>query len=100
MIYDFLDWEKSPLAIIADKAHGSGMIRRQIAEEGALCVSPAKSTARNSTPHDANLYAMRNIFERFFCKMKNMRRLATRFEKYAQNFLVILHIFAIKCWIN
>ena len=99
-MHDFLDWEKSPLAIIADKAHGSGMITRQIAEEGALCVIPAKSTARNPAPHDANLNAKRNIFERFFCEMKDMRRLATRFEKYAQNFFVILHIFAIKCWIN
>lgn len=100
MMHAFLDWEKSPLAIIADKAYGSGMIRRQIAEEGALCVVPAKSNARNPAPHDANLYAMRNIVERFFCKMKDMRRLATRFEKYAQNFLAMLHIFAIKCWIN
>ena len=85
-MHAFLDWEKSPLAIIA--------------EEGALCVVPAKSNARNPEPHDANLYAMRNIVERFFCKMKDMRRLATRFEKYAQNFLAMLHIFAIKCWIN
>ena len=91
------NWQKAPLAIIADKVYGSGRIRRQIAEEGGLCVVPAKSNARNPALHDANLYAMRNIAERFFCKMKNMRRLSTRFEKYAQNFLAMLHIFTIKC---
>ena len=100
MMHAFLDWQKPPLAIIADKAYGSGMIRRQTAEKGALCVVPAKSNAHNPAPHAANLYAMRNIVERVFCKMKDMRRLSTRFEKYAQNFLAMLHIFAIKCWIN
>jgi transposase len=100
MMHAFLNWEKPPLAIIADKAYGSAKIRQQIPDEAAICVVPAKSNARNPVPHDANLYAMRNIVERFFCKMKDMRRLSTRFEKYAQNFLAMLHIFAIKCWIN
>ena len=43
---------------------------------------------------------MRNIVKHFFCKMKDMRRLATRFEKYATRFLAMLHIFPIRCWIN
>ncbi len=55
LMHAFLDWMKLPLAIVADKAYGSGTIRRQIAEEGALCVVPAKSNARNPTPHDTNL---------------------------------------------
>ena len=96
----FLDWDTPPLAIVADKAYGSAKIRQQVADEGALCVVPSKSNARKPIPHDANLYAMRNIVERFFCKMKDMRRLSTRFEKHAQNFLAMLHLFAIKCWIK
>tara|TARA_B100001971_G_scaffold203512_1_gene218463 strand:+ start:704 stop:835 length:132 start_codon:yes stop_codon:yes gene_type:complete len=43
---------------------------------------------------------MRNIVERFFCTMKDMRRLATRFEKLSCNFLAMIHIFAIRLWIN
>ena len=43
---------------------------------------------------------MRNIVERFFCTMKDMRRLATRFEKLTPNFLAMVHIFAIRLWIN
>jgi len=96
----FLDWEEPPLAMVLDKAYGSAKIRRDIADEGALAVIPAKSNARNPIPHDANLYAMRNIVERFFCKMKDMRRLALRFEKTARNFLSMLHLFAIRCWAN
>jgi len=96
----FLDWDKSPLAIVADKAYGSAKIRQGIADEGALAVIPSKSNARKPIPHDPNLYAQRNIVERFFCKMKDMRRLATRFEKLGRNFMAMLHLFAIRCWIK
>lgn len=100
MMHAFLDWDKAPLAIIADKIYGSDKIRRKIADESALWVVLSKSNARNPITHDKNLYAMRNIVERFFCKMKDMRRLSTRFEKYDQNFMAMLHLFAFKCWLN
>jgi transposase len=96
----FLNWQKPPLAIVADKAYGRARIRQAIADEGALAVIPSKSNARELIPHDKNLYAMRNIVERFFCKMKDMRRLAMRFEKSGHNFLNMLYIFAIRCWVN
>ena len=98
MMDTFLDWDHEPLAIVADKAYGSTKIRQQIADEVALAVIPSKSNARKPIPHDKNLYAMRNIVERFFCKMKDMRRLATRFEKTATNFRSMLYIFALRCW--
>lgn len=100
MFSAFLDWQYEPLAIIADKAYASARIRQQIADEGALAVIPSKSNARQPVEHDANLYAQRNIVERFFCKMKDMRRLATRFEKSAVNFLSMILLFAIRCWTN
>ena len=96
----FTDWQEEPLAIVADKAYASAKIRRQIEDEGALAVIPSKSNARKPIPHDKNLYAMRNIVERFFCKMKDMRRLSTRFEKTAMNFQNMIYMFAIRCWIN
>ena len=96
----FLDWATPPLAIAADKAYGSRKIRCQIADEGAVAVIPAKSNERQPASHDPNLDAQRNIVERFFCKMKDMRRLATRFEKKARNFLAMSHIFEIICWSN
>jgi transposase len=100
MMKAFLDWDKEPLAIIADKAYGSTKIRHQIADEGALAVIPSKSNARKPVPHDPNLYAKRNIVERFFCKMKDMRRLATRYGKSANGFNSMLYIFAFRCWAN
>ena len=100
MMDTFLDWEVPPLAIVADKAYGSAKIRQQIADEGALAVIPSKSNARMPIPHDAGLYRHRNIVERLFCKMKDTRRLATRFEKKAKNFFSMIQLFAIKCWVN
>ena len=96
----FLNWDKAPLAMVLDKAYGSARIRQDIADEGALAVIPAKSNAKNPIPHDKNLYAMRNIVERFFCRMKDMRRLATRFEKSARNFLNMIYLFSARTWIN
>ncbi len=96
----FLDWDEQPLAIVADKAYGSAAIRQSIADEGALAVIPSKSNARVPIPHDPKLYAMRNLVERFFCRMKDMRRLTTRYEKLKRNFLAMVHIFAIRCWLN
>jgi len=100
MMNAFLDWEIPPLAIVADKAYASAKIKHPIADEGALAVIPSKSNACIPIPHDKNLYAMRNIVERFFCKMKDMRRLATRFKKKAINFLSMVQLFAIRCWLN
>ncbi len=96
----FLDWDEPPLAIVADKAYGSRAIRQSIADEGALAVIPSKSNARVQVPHDPDLYAMRNLIERFFCRMNDMRRLTSRYEKLKQNFLAMVQLFAIRCWLS
>src|SRR3954462_15401844 len=57
----FLDWNKEPLAIVADKAYGSIKNRKQIPDEGALAVIPSKRNTRRQIPHDPNLYARRNL---------------------------------------
>jgi len=97
---DLLEGAGKSDAVVADKAYGSQTIRQRIADQGALCVIPSKSNARNPIPHDKSLYRMRNIVERFFCSMKDMRRLATRFEKLSANFLAMVHIYAIRVYCN
>ena len=68
--------------------------------EARSSLSRAKSNVRNPVPHDANLYAMCNIVVCFFCKMMDMRRLITRFEKSRWNFSNMIYLFAAKCWFN
>ena len=96
----FTGWQKPPAAIVADKAYGSNAIRQAIANEGAIAVIPSKSNARHPIAHDPDIYAQRNLVERFFCRMKDMRRLTTRYEKLKRNFMSMIHIFAIRCWLN
>jgi len=86
--------------VVADKAYNSRSIRQYIADQGALAVIPTQSNAKTPIPHDKALYRMRNIVERFFCTMKDMRRLTTRYEKLSSNFLAMVHIFAIRLWLN
>ena len=59
---------------------------------GAQAVIPPKSNRIDQRKYDENLYADRNKIERFYNKAKNYRRLATRYEKTARNFLTFWHI--------
>ena len=100
MFEALLEFDEPPLAIVADKAYGSSKIRQAIADEGALAVIPPKSNAKNPIDYDKPLYRMRNIVERFFCRMKDMRRIATRYERTKRNFESLIHLFAARLWIN
>ena len=95
-----LNWPAPPLAVLADKAYGSKANRQLIKDEGALVVIPAKSNAREPIPHDAALYRQRHRVENFFCRLKDWRKLATRYDKLAKNFLSATHIFSIRYWLN
>jgi len=97
---DLLDGAGKSAGVVADKAYNSATIRQRIADQGALAVIPTQSNAKNPIPHDKALYRMRNIVERFFCTMKDMRRLTTRYEKLSSNFLAMVQIFSIRLWIN
>ena len=50
----------------------------------------------STIPHDAGPYAKRNLVERLFCRMKDRRRLTIRYEKWAENVLNLVRIFAIR----
>ena len=49
-------------------------------------------------PFDAAVYALRNMVERCFNKLKNARRLATRYDKTSDNYLAFIHIVSIRLW--
>lgn len=97
---DLLGHPTAPLAVVADKAYDSRAVRQAIRDDGALPVIPARVTARNRQPHDERLYRLRNVVERFFCRCKDIRRIATRFDKLARNFLAAIHLFAARLWIS
>jgi transposase len=97
---ELLGRSRPPLAVVADKAYDSRAIRQTIRDEGALPVIPTRRTALHQVRHVKRLYCLRNIVERFFCRLKDLRRLATRFDKLARNFLAALHLFAVRFWLS
>ena len=85
--------------ILADKAYGCEHFRSFIAEHGASACIPDKVNSKVKHNFDAQLYKQRNIVERFFQRVKNYRRIATRYDRLAtcfENFVLpattVIHV--------
>jgi len=88
-------------ALLADKAYDGDDFRADILRLGALPVIPNKSNRKNTHPFDPDRYRDRNVIERMFCRLKDFRRIATRYDKLAQNFLSAVILAAIIAyWLN
>lgn len=74
-------------AVVADKAYDSDEFIALIGQLGAVAVIPPRANRTEQRQYDENLYADRNKVERFFNRVKHYRRLATRYEKTARNYL-------------
>jgi len=55
-------------------------------EQGVNIVIPSTPSRRNAVPYDVGAYKRRNLIERFFCRLKRFRGIATRYDKLAVNF--------------
>lgn len=81
--------------LIADKGYDSDAIRTFLKARGIKPVIPGKSNRKNKIRHDKQAYKKRNVVERCFGRLKDWRRIATRYDKFAQNFLSALCFVAI-----
>ena len=80
----------APGAVLADRSYDADDILRRIRAAGAEPVIPPKSTRVEARSYDAELYRERNAVERFFGRLKLNRRVATRYEKTARNYLSVV----------
>jgi len=87
-------------AAIADKGYDADHLHEKIAETGAEVVIPPKRNRKVQHPYDAELYKERNIIERFFNKLKQFRRVATRYDKLLANFMGFIKLAAIAIWLK
>ena len=78
--------------VIADKGYDSAGLVKVIEVGGAEAVIPPRSNRKVPREYDEPLDKERNLVERFLNKVKHCRRVATRYEKKAQNFLAFLHV--------
>ena len=74
-------------AILADKGYDSDANRQAIRTQGAEPCIPPRKNRTQPIPYDRHLYEERNVVERFFARIKQYRRVATRYDKKAANFL-------------
>jgi len=84
-----------PRRLIADKAYDADSFRCWLKARRTKAVIP--STASQTVPHplDRAAYRRRNLIERLFGRLKNWRRLATRYDKLARNYLAALALVAV-----
>jgi transposase len=67
-------------ALLADKAFDSNAIRADLADRGAIAVIPPKANRVATIPCDFEMYKWRHLVENFFCRIKEFRRIATRYD--------------------
>jgi transposase len=72
--------------VVADKAYDAQALRQTIQQAGAKAVIPPRANRRQRIRWSKALYRHRNLVERFFCRIKHFRRIATRYEKLAERF--------------
>ena len=82
----------APAVVIADKGYDKQALVDAIEARGGEAVIPARSNRTVPREVDADLYKDRNLVERFWAKLKQSRRVATRYEKAARNFLAFVHV--------
>lgn len=85
--------------VMADKAYGSKAIRAFIEEHKASFCIPPKSNEGNPWDCDWWQYKERHLVECFFQKIKQFRRVATRYDKLARRFLAFVHLACIMLWL-
>lgn len=75
-----------PEAVIADKGYDADHLREAVLAREAEPIIPPKSNRKNPPDYDRTLYKERNLVERFFNKLKQFRRVATRYDKLLANY--------------
>jgi len=86
--------------VMADTAYDSDALRSAVAAKGALAVIPNNPSRARKYPLDKAIYAERHLVECCFSKLKHFRRVATRYEKTARNYLAVVALAAIILWLR
>ena len=84
-----------PNAVVADRAYDGGPVRDLIAATGAAACVPPHPRRLRPFPFEPAIYRGRNLVERFFGRLKQFRRIATRYEKKARNYLGFVWLSAV-----
>lgn len=84
-----------PKRLLADTAYDADSLRNWLKHAKVKAVIPSSAARRTPYPLDRKAYSRRNVIERLFCKLKNWRRIATRYDRLAQNYLSAIALVSI-----
>ena len=90
-----------PLArrlIVADRSYDADQLRSHLLMHGAWPVIPGRRHRREPVSHDAQVYRARNRVELLVSKLKQFRRVATRYDQTAASFLAFVELAALRIW--
>lgn len=87
--------------LLADKAFDADeRVIELLLAMGKTVVIPPKSNRKIQRDYDTETYKARHLIENFFCKLKQFRAIATRYDKTARNFLAAIQLAAAVIWLN
>ena len=81
--------------LIADKGYDSDRFRAALASRNITPCIPGRASRKQAIPYDSELYKQRNLIERMFGRLKDWRRIATRYDRCAHTFFSAICIAAI-----
>ncbi len=90
---------KRPRRVVADKGYSSKAIRGYLRRRGIRHTIPHKRNEHRTGPFNRAIYRTRNPVERLINKLKQFRRVATRYEKKAENYRAMIVIRCILLWL-
>jgi len=86
--------------LLADRGYDADWIRELARQQGAWANIPPKRNRKDPICFSPYLYRARNLIERFFNKIKQCRRVATRYDKLAANYLAFVKLASIRVWLR
>ena len=89
-----------PKVLLGDKGYDADAILNDLASKDVVAIIPPKRNRKVQPVIDGHLYALRNLVERCFSKLKHSRRLATRYDKTADSYLGFVLIASIRLWVR
>ena len=89
-----------PSVLLADRGYDADSIREKMTKRDVLTPIPMRKSRKMRVGVDHGLYKLRNLVERCFNKLKNARRVATRYDKTAESFLGFSDITSIRLWVR
>jgi len=88
----------APRRLLGERGYDANSLRAALARAGTGAVIPSTRSRKRPIPHDVQAYRARNLIARALCSLKDFRRMATRYDKLARNYISAVAIAAPILW--